>query len=134
MNESLVNEEINKATNTQKLFGLPRPIAGMLIGILTFLFIETIFRVLFFYLFILLLSPGFIIQWTMFPALGWSDSISVMITYFVVIFGISSIFPGILGWLMVSHKKETRVTGVILAIIYFIVLLVIGIPILPMFD
>jgi len=136
MNESLVNEEINKIRNTPKLFGLPRTIAGVLIGIITFLLIEVIFRVTnLFTAFIILISPGVIVGWLIIPrAFAWGGSTIAMLINYSVHFGISSIPPAILSALIISNKKETRLQGIILLIIYLIILLIIGIPISTKFD
>ena len=130
MNESLTNVESDKTTNELKLFGLPRPIAGALIGIFLFLIIEGIFwSTKLLTALLILLSPGILTVWIMLPTIGWGTSITTKIIGFSVLFGISAIPPGILGSLIVSKENATRSKGILLSIIYLIVLLVIGIPI-----
>ena len=134
MNEPLENREINKSTNISKLFGLPRT-TGVLIGVLIFLLVEAIFRITnLFTAFIILLSPGVIVAWMIIPrTIAWGGSTTAMLINYSVLFGISSIPPGILGSLIISDKKETRSYGIILSIIYLIILLI-GIPISTVFD
>jgi hypothetical protein len=136
MNEPLATKEINKSTNTSKLFGLPRTTTGVLIGVLIFLLVEAIFRITnLFTAFIILLSPGVIVAWMTIPrTIAWGGSITAMLINYSVLFGISSIPPAILGSLIISDKKETKSKGIILSIIYLIILLIIGIPISTDFD
>jgi hypothetical protein len=135
MNESIGNEKVHRGTITPKLFGFPRTTAGVLIGIFIFLLVEAIFRITnLFTAFIILLSPGILTAWIMLPTLGWSTSIIAKLINYSVLFGVSSIPTGMLGALIISDKKETRLKGIIFSIIYIIALLIIGIPISTVFD
>src|SRR5688572_22900949 len=137
MSESITNiESSTKATIKPKLMGLPRPIAGALIGIFIFLLITAIFRLTnLFTAFIILISPGILTGWIIIPGtIAWSTSVITELINYSVLLGISSIPPGIFGSLIVSDEKKIRSEGMILLIIYLVFLLVIGIPISTNFD
>ena len=135
MSATLANPEDNVA-QPAKLFGLPRPLAGALIGILIFLLIAVIFRLTnLFTIFIILISPGILTGWMMIPSeITWITSLTTKLINYSVLFGISSVPPGIFGSLIASNEKKIRSKGIILLLIYLIFLLVIGIPISTVFD
>src|SRR5688572_9182630 len=96
MSATLANPEDNVA-QPAKLFGLPRPLAGALIGILIFLLIAVIFRLTnLFTIFIILISPGILTGWMMIPSeITWITSLTTKLINYSVLFGISSVPPGI---------------------------------------
>jgi hypothetical protein len=137
MSESIPNIESNaKATIRPMLMGLPRPIAGAVIGIFIFLLVEIMFRLInLFTAFIVLLSPGVLTGWILIPStIALSTSVTAKLINYSVLFGISSIPPGILGSLIAADEKVIRSKGIILSLIYLVFLLIIGIPISTVFD
>jgi hypothetical protein len=136
MSASKLNIDSNaKAAIRPMLMGLPRPIAGALIGIFSFLIIVGIFwSTKLITAFLILLSPGILTAWIILPTIAWSTSITAKIINYSVLFGISAIPPGILGSLIISKENATRLKGILLSMIYLIVLLVMGVPISTLFD
>src|SRR5688572_14888681 len=119
MNESLTNVESDKTPNELKFFGLPRSIAGALIGIFLFLIIEGIFwSTKLLTVLLILISPGILTLWIIGPVITWGTSITTKIIGFSVLFGISAIPPGILGLLIISKENATRSKGILLSIVY----------------
>jgi hypothetical protein len=123
MNETLANQENNKFPHNPKLFGLPRPIAGALIGIVLFILIYLISNAAgFIILSAALLAPGI---WAnlMFESamdrLPISASAYDFLSYAMAYIA-AFIPPAILGSLFVSKKKEMRIIGIGLFIMYFL--------------
>jgi len=136
MNKEFASQESNVLTSKPKLFGLPRPWVGAIIGIILFLLVEVIFWITkLMTAFLILLSPGILAGWIIIPpTIAWSTSNASRALSYSVLAVISAIPPAILGSRIVSREKETRLFGIALSIIYFILLLVIGIPISALFD
>jgi hypothetical protein len=136
MNKEFTSQESNVVTPRPKLFGLPRPWVGAIIGIILFLLVEFIFwTTKLMTAFLILLSPGILTRWIIIPpTIAWSTSNSSRALAYTILAVISAIPPAIFGSLIVSSEKETRSFGITLSIIYFILLLVIGIPISALFD
>jgi len=117
MNEPLINQESNGSTSASMLFGLPRPIAGALAGVLFFLFLVLIFSIWDTKAGLLqaaLLAPGFL---------------AMMFFHMDAPIGfllISSFPPALIGSLIVSTKKTIRIRGIILLVVYLIVSVPLG--------
>jgi hypothetical protein len=122
MNETLINQESNRSTSAAKLFGLPRPIAGAIIGI--FLFMLIYFACYAADLEIIstaLNAPG-IFAYFIFGSLIDNLSISASTSDFlteVIFIGISSIPFAIFGSMFVSKNRVIVFIGFSLLIIYF---------------
>jgi hypothetical protein len=113
MNESLANQETNEPTPEPKLFGLPRPLAGGLIGILSSLLLGLLFWSVGSTAFAAaLLYPGLLLL------LIIESFIRVPLLEALIIFGGSSIPPAIIGSLISSKKMTSRTFGVILLVAY----------------
>ena len=136
MNEILTSKENIKTTAKLKLFGMRRPLTGVLIGTFLFLLAEAIlWSAKLITASLILLSPGILTAWITIPGtIAWSTSIEARILTYSILFGISAIPPAILGSLVFSKEKVTRSKGIVLSIIYLIVLLAIGLPISTLFD
>jgi len=137
MSESIRNIESSaKVTIKPKLMGLPRPIAGAIIGMFVFLLTVVIFRLTdLFTVLIILISPGILTAWMIIPGtIAWSSTVAAKLINYSIILGGSSIPPGICSSLIASEKREIRSKGIILLIMYLALLLVIGIPISTGFD
>lgn len=122
--------------NRFSLFGLSQPTSGVLFGIGLFLV-----AVIFFWItkvtigFVVLLSPGLFTRFMMSPWIGViSNSVIQDITSYTVIFGTSIIPPAILGLLITSNEKKERTNGIIMLVMYFIIILVLGIPMSAIFS
>ena len=124
MNESSLNQESNEPTPESTMFGLPRPLAGALIGILIFVFIirlsqSTSLEIVE----VIFLAPGYLASWIIADILSGGLFESETLTY-TILYGISGLPPAILGLLFFS--KRAKVLGIILIIVYFVLSLVIG--------
>jgi hypothetical protein len=121
MNKTLANQGNNKFHHQAKLFGLPRPIAGALIGILLFILIFLVSSGIGDMVFArTLLGPG---DWTytklesVMVRLPISASAYGFLAY-AIIYVASSIPFAVLGSLILSKKKTTRTIGFVLFVIY----------------
>jgi hypothetical protein len=124
MNESSLNQESNEPTPESTMFGLPRPLAGALIGILIFVFIirlsqSTSLEIVE----VIFLAPGYLASWIIADILSGGLFESETFTY-TIRYGISGLPPAILGLLFFS--KRAKVLSIILIIVYFVLSLVIG--------
>lgn len=123
MNESLTSSE---TANETKLFGLPRPIAGTLIGIGLFLLLAIILWLAKSEVgFVILFSLGFLIRSMMSP---WTNTATIPLVQNVVpaaiIISVSITPPALLGLFMASKRKRTL--GIIMLILYLIISMAIG--------
>jgi uncharacterized membrane protein YoaK (UPF0700 family) len=123
MSKSLTNNEL-------KLLGLPRPTAGVLIGIGLFLLLVIIFWITKFTVgFIILISPGLFTRFMMSP---WFEIINIPLVQNIApistILVISTLPPAVLGLLLASKDKAERKSGIILLVLYLIILMILGIP------
>jgi len=108
-----------------KILGMPRPLAGALIGILLFLLIMLPLKLWGNNsLFLLFLQLDMDLLGRIVIALTNLDLPEKIAEILSVV--ISAIPPGILGWLIGSTKRSTRITGMVLAAIYLCILLVVG--------
>jgi hypothetical protein len=124
MNESSLTQENNISAPEAKLFGLSRPVIGALIGILLYLLLfllslATKLEVLG----ITLLLPGLL-------AAYFLDS-----QFFgeILLLGVPSIPFALFGSLIISKDRTKRVLGIVWSIIYFLLLIVVGLHIAPLY-
>lgn len=130
MNEQNIlasHADLEKAKS--KLFGLPRPLAGALIGILIFLLILLPLKFLDYnspFLFMLALDlelPG---RMTIL-ILGMTAGIDLPESFLKALsIAISAIPAGIAGRLIGSLKKSTRITGIVFSFLYLCFILTFG--------
>ena len=111
------------------MFGLPRPLAGALIGIAGFLLATLPLKILFrnslavyFILFDLEL-PG---RLTISALSSYANIDLPQLATGIATTGISLIPPGILGWLLGSGRRSTHTIGTVLGAIYLCGILAIG--------
>lgn len=127
MNESSLNPESNVSTPETNLFGLPRTIAGALIGILFFIILFFVFNTLGTksrFLMATLLAPGFL-------AMILLQNLDIPSRGLVIIFFLTSGFiPAIIGSLIVSKEKIIRANGIILLVIYLLASVALGMLVL----
>ena len=122
MNEqNILAGHVDPKTATSKLFGLPRPLAGALIGVLIFLIILLPLKFLDYnslLLYILALDlelPG---RMTVL-LLGMFGKIDLPESFWNFVSITISVIPaGIAGWLISSLKKSTRITGIVFSLLY----------------
>lgn len=130
MNEqNILASHVDDKTATSKLFGLPQPLAGVLIGVLIFLLIFLPLKfldydsLLLYTLALDLELPGrlTVLLLGMFGKIDLPESFwnALSIT-------MSAIPAGIAGWLMGSLKKSTRTTGIVFSLLYLCFILVFG--------
>lgn len=109
MNESSINQESKALTPDSKLLGLPRPLAGALIGILLFLLIEfSLWRA----------NLGTLAMGLNYPGLFMDSLIRIPVD--VLIIGISSLPAGIIGLLFSSKNMMPKIFGAIFLTIHII--------------
>jgi hypothetical protein len=114
MNQTLETQKNIKISHQPKLFGLPSPVIGALIGVTLFTLVYLVSNAAGLeFLPTVLLAPGIIAYYN-------SDLASDFLRY-VVVFGISAIPFAILGSLFGSKSKGLIIIGISLFIIYFIV-------------
>ena len=123
MNETSTMQESKVEAAESKLFGLPRPWAGALFGIVLFTLIYLLSNAAgFIILPTALLAPGIwanLIFESAMDRLPISASAYDFLSY-ALAYGAASIPPAILGSLFVSKKKGRRIIGIGLFILYFI--------------
>jgi hypothetical protein len=119
----------DQAINKSKLLGLPRPLAGAVIGVLGYLVIllplkllETNFVALsFLSLDVELLGRMTVGALSAFADFAMPETLSSIVSVII-----SAIPPAILGWLIGSYRRSIRITGIILLVIYLLLTLAIG--------
>ena len=129
MNESSISQESNDSTSRAKLFGLLRPLVGVLIGILFFILGSLLIR-------------GTDSRWleAVWHSPGYMAILTIVYTNVlfnisprslnIIFYTVSSIPFAILGSLIVSKRKAIRTIGTILLLIYFAASLIAGIFVL----
>ena len=117
-----MNQKSHERTSNTKLFGLPRPLAGALIGILSFLLVRLLFWSVGLNPFAVgLLYPGL---WSLstieslIRVLPSSMSVVSDPLETLVIYGVSSTPLAISGSLIISKNVILRIYGVILLVIH----------------
>jgi hypothetical protein len=117
MNQSSLNYESDKPTAEPKLFGLSSSFAGALTGILAVLLVNLLYRSIgFISLAMAFLYPGYL-------TLEKLDSLNIetsALPSFLIYYGVSSLPPAVIGGLIFSNKILSRMTGIILLVIYAI--------------
>lgn len=111
-----------KNNNPTSKFRLPRPLAGALIGIIVYTLI-LIWAWKTDDLFILFAVQPLAIWASLFFEAIYLLPIPNSLANFLsntIAYLISSIFPAILGSLLVSGKKQIRIAGIVLFLIYFV--------------
>jgi hypothetical protein len=125
MNNHYIEPKTRPTILKPKFLGIPRPLAGAVIGFFIFL-IPSLFifisRIYFTALFsAVLLGPGLLTYWIISLALGLSaDTHQIFLV--LVAFGVSSIPPTIIGLLIGSYNNNWRVTGILLLLLYGLIL------------
>lgn len=130
MNEqNILASHVDDKTATSKLLGLPRPLAGALIGVLILLIILVPLKyldyssLLLYTLALDLELPGrmTVLLLGMFGKVDLPESFwnALSIT-------MSAIPAGIAGWLISSIKKSTRTAGVVFSLLYLCFILAFG--------
>ena len=126
MNNQYV-EPKTRPTKRNSLLGIPRPIAGAIIGFTIFMLVTSPYFLLYLFpnssvLLILsffdavLLAPGLLalfIFGSFLGSLGFENSL-----FFVFVFGASSVPSIIIGYLIGSHERNWRQTGIIFLVLY----------------
>ncbi|MEO7840471.1 MAG: hypothetical protein ABIU06_14075 [Anaerolineales bacterium] len=116
MNESSLNPKSNEPTSEPKLFGLPRPLAGALIGILLFLIVEfLLWRA----------NLGELAMGLNYPGLFIASLIGLPLDFLII--GISSIPAAIMGSLFSSKDMTPKIFGVTLLLAHVILWIVFSI-------
>jgi hypothetical protein len=116
MNEPLIHQENVESRSEAKLFGLPRPWVGALIGILLFLIIEfSLWRA----------DRGEIAMALNYPGLLVNSLVDIPLDFLLV--GISSIPPAIIGMLFASKSMAQKLIGGIFLIAYVILWIIFSI-------
>jgi hypothetical protein len=125
MKEASLDQESKVPNPESKLFGLPRPWVGALIGALVFTLILLIFWKKEPVLFSALLYLG---NWAVY-LLGLSNNAQPtpnaaydVLTYSIA-YVVSCFPPAFLGPLIVSNKEEKRLNGILFLVIYLVFLL-----------
>lgn len=117
MNENTIKQESREATPESKLFGLPRPWAGALLGILLYILLVLLF-------FIAKLEAfGWAI---LLPGVLASDSLSNTFIRIIISFGISSLPFALCGFLVFSKQDIKKIIGTWALLIYFLLLMTVG--------
>ena len=118
MNESILNQESKKSTSEPKLFGMPRFLAGALIGILIYALLVLLSVVgKLNLLATIILFPGF-----------WVTFFDNRIVDTVIFFVVPSIPFAVFGALIASKQETKRAIGFVASIIYFLLLVLVGLP------
>jgi hypothetical protein len=116
MNEHLINQENIESRPESKLFGLPRPWVGVLIGVISFLIIEfSLWRA----------DLGEIAMALNYPGLLVNSLIDIPLDFLIV--GISSIPLAIIGMLFASKNMTQKLLGSVLLIVYVILWIIFSI-------
>jgi hypothetical protein len=109
--ESSLNQEVKESTPESRLFGLPRPLAGILLGILLFLLIEfLLWRI---DLGILAMGLNYLGLFIV-PLIH----IHLLQVEVLIIYGISSIPFAIAGSLLSSKNVTQKISGTILLAVH----------------
>ena len=121
MNKQIVNDKTEEISPKQKLFGLPRPAGGALVGVLIYSLLYLWFFNLLtnkkvYLLFLMLTLPGSVI-------LQITDN---QVLQEILFIGTPSIPFAYLGTLIISERTTKRVIGIIILIIYFLFLFMLG--------
>lgn len=125
MNELLSNTNDTETIIDPKLFGLPRPLVGAVIGVLVFLVLSSIAQGIEADLAsAALLSPGYLT--ILILSVTGLGAFVLILGGNAILFSVSSIPPAIIGSLVISKKKETRRNGFILLGMYFIISMLAG--------
>src|SRR5690349_12034633 len=101
MNEILPTQENNNFQVQSKLFGMPRPVAGAFIGVLSFLLYVVLSRNT--SIATILLSPGYLVVAVIISATNLLGLPKVI--YEIAIYSVSSIPLALIGSLIDSTKK-----------------------------
>lgn len=81
------------------------------------------------------MSLGIFTRFMMNPWIGAiGNSVFQNIASYTIIFGISIVLPAIIGLLITSNDKKEKLNGKIMLILYFIIILVLGIPMSAIFS
>lgn len=130
MNEqNLLVSQANYQKITSTLFGLPRTLAGASIGVLIFLLILLPLKFLDYnslLLYMLALNlelPG---RMTIL-ILGMTAGVDLPKSFLNILSITISVIPaGMAGWLIGSHKKSTRIAGIVFTLMYLCFILAFG--------
>lgn len=130
-----MNEQNNLTSNaddkkaTSKLFGLPRPLAGALLGVLVFLLVLLPLKLLNYdslLLYMLALDLELLGRMTVL-ILGMTAGVDLPESFWNALsITISAIPAGVAGWLISSLKKSTRTVGIGFSLMYLCFILAFG--------
>jgi len=130
MNKTSAKQESKEETPESKLFGLPRPLAGALIGFLLFLFVSALaWNANVVILQAILLLGGQVFYFVIRDLANMPTNMTNVahrVLYYFIVFGVSSIPYAILGSLIFSKKSTSKSNGIFLLVIYFLLSICIG--------
>lgn len=134
MHGTSLHQESNPSMPNSKLFGVVIPILGAVFGVLFFLILLLLFRQIIqseLLLWAALLWPGLLITLAI-----WDEILRYNISsaYTFIIYSISGVPFAVIGSLVVSKKKITRISGLALFVIYLLASIVLGMGILVLGD
>jgi hypothetical protein len=118
-----MSENFEGKTPESRFLGLSRPVTGALVGILLFFLVTYSARlVVHRSLALMIISFAFEI-WGRLPlsAMSAFAGIDLPETIAIILVPlISMIPPGVLGWIIGSRRRSTRMTGIVLLVIYLL--------------
>ena len=136
-----IEPETHPTNRKTRLLRIPRPYTGAVIGFASFLLFTTPYLLsgifpnsyffdFFLFINVLLLGPGLLVFFILAPLIGLVGGLlglygnSTELLFIIIVFGAASIPPTTIGYLLASHDKSRKRTGIIFLVLYTLILVI----------